>query len=131
MCGFEYAIITKNNDLEYIQKSFDSINYNLTNDDFPKPGSGDKIYENMSDVSQNIRYSFRPKAVAEKICSQLPKNINGLELDNIKTSNNNYSFILNKNIAISFNLETQMVSSDPNISDQSGMGGYSNLFYGK
>jgi len=56
LCNIDYEVKVENENIKNIQTIFNSINYNLNNDNFPKPGSGNKIYNGMSEVEQNIKY---------------------------------------------------------------------------
>lgn len=124
LCNIDYEVKVENENIKNIQTIFNSINYNLNNDNFPKPGSGNKIYNGMSEVEQNIKYNLRPNAIVKEICQQLPKDVNGLSFENLVKEKNTFSLTINRNISVILNLQTQDVLVNPNLNDPSGMGGY-------
>lgn len=61
------------------QKIAEIMNSNYYNDTFPKLGSGDEVYRDMTEFSQNMRYSLRPYIISKTACDYFSKtNTSGL-----------------------------------------------------
>lgn len=126
-CGKTYKmnqILFDGNDVG--QKIAEIINYNYNNDTFPKPGSGNDIYKDMTEFSQNMRYSFRPYMIVKNTCSTFEKSTDtkALDFQNIRSSGLDYTFSINGIIFTLRNLPkiTQVYIDDPK-QDTGGLGG--------
>jgi hypothetical protein len=126
-CGKNYRIKQVTLNGEDITKKISEIsNYNYINDTFPKIGSEDKIYEGMSTTSRNIKYSVRPNAIINNLCSNFESLYTNKELtvSDLKQTISGYTFILgNVLIGIESNSKFKSFSVDLDPNDQSGMSG--------
>lgn len=104
-------------------KISNAINFNYNSDNFPKPGSGDVIYKDMSDVSQNIRYSHRPYITSESFCKIIEKNRENLTIRQ-ESSGKDLNYYSLGNTKISLDYSKDYISVDLNPDDNSGFGGF-------
>lgn len=125
-CGRTYrtkeTIINNKDVLGEISKI---LNYNYYNDTFPTPDSNNPIYDGLSDVSKNIKYSSRPNVIVKQACLIFEEFYTGKDIPIVVNQRGGgVNIYIGKILFIVEdidNVNTLLV--DINSDDQSGMGG--------